>query len=136
MSPRLARYAGCPDADDIMIGGEAADKFQECTRLQEDLETLGEQANTKEFNIAKWKVIRLGRTDSTFKCKFNELEQEETNEGKDSGWCSGAVGIAAARQVNNSSAEILEKRARAAAGESKTSHRVTHFMWQPGCSRR
>lgn len=87
MSPRLARAAGCPDADDIMIGGEAADKFQECTRLQEDLEALREQANTKEFNITQWKVIRLGRTNSTVKCKFNELEQEETNEETDLGWC-------------------------------------------------
>lgn len=33
MSPRLARCAACPDADDIMIEGEAADKFQERTRL-------------------------------------------------------------------------------------------------------
>lgn len=70
-----------------MIGGEAADKFQECTRLQEDLETLGEQASTKEFSITQWKFIHLGRTNSTFKCKFNELEREKTNEGKDLGWC-------------------------------------------------
>lgn len=87
MSPRLARAAGCPDAGDIMIGGEAADKFQERTRLQEDLEALREQANTKEFNITRWKVIHLGRTNSTVKCKFNELEQEETNEETDLGWC-------------------------------------------------
>lgn len=87
MSPRLARYAGRPDADDIMIGGETADKFQECTRLLEDLETLGEQANTQEFSITQWKVIRLGRTNSTFKCKFNDPEQKETNEGEDSSWC-------------------------------------------------
>lgn len=86
MSLRLAQAAGCPDVDDIMIGGKSADKFQECTRLQEDLETLGKQANTKEFNITQCKVISLGRTNSTFKCKFNELEQEETNEEIDSGW--------------------------------------------------
>lgn len=42
MSAGLAQATGCPDTDDIMLGGEAADKFQECTRLQEDLEALGE----------------------------------------------------------------------------------------------
>lgn len=69
--------------------------------------TLGKRANTKEFNITQWKVIRLGRTNSTFKCKFNELEQEETNKEIDSGWFWGVVGIAAAWQVNNFAAEIF-----------------------------
>lgn len=31
MRPGLAQAAGCPDTDDVMIEGEAADKLQECT---------------------------------------------------------------------------------------------------------
>lgn len=87
MSPRLAHAAGCSDAGDIMIGGEAADGFQDCARLKEYLETLGEQANTKEFDITQGEFIHLGRTNGTFKCEFNGLEQEETNEEIESGWC-------------------------------------------------
>lgn len=40
MSPRLAHAAGRSDVGDIMIGGKAADGFQDCARLKHYLETL------------------------------------------------------------------------------------------------
>jgi len=45
------------------------------------LETLGEQADTKEFNIIRQKVIRLGRTNSTFNASLmNQSKRKLTKE--------------------------------------------------------